>query len=913
MVGRRAHQGRYRRILLLGLTLVAACLAWLLGTHSVGRAISGGDPYTVPVVVSTNPNPNIVETTLTAEPATVDIGNGVMAHAMTFNGAIPGPTFKLKVGDTVIVHFQNHLSFATGIHWHGIELANEMDGTPYTQQQVPTGGSFVYKFTVTRPGIFWYHPHHESSTDQVFAGMYGEIIVADPNEAKLQASGTLPPADQTKPIVLSDTTVCKAAGTNDTATYDPSLPWVGGGALPAQAPPVPKTLCEAPTAIDQLGNPSPSYAAGDIPAIQQNNGGRTNEGQTVLTNGKNVGGRAGSPSAPGALAPGASTLDVRPGQGLRLEMVNASALRYFRLHLTTNAGVDVPLVRVGGEGGLLDSAVVEGNPQPVPPGTFDTGYFQGEILLPPGSRANVVAAIPASATGVLTMWTEDYSRTGMGFSDIPTVPVMHLNVTGSPVVPAYSISDGTPLRAATGDPVPVLGPATGALLNPAGFSPAKLGSANQDIQFTQMGGNTIGINGVIGVHAPPNYETAAHLGSTRYAKVGDTLELTTTNATGAHHPFHLHGFSIQPLDLTKTGSPTFTWPYHEFRDNVDIPPGYTLRFRVKITDRPLSDGTTPGGAYGRWLFHCHIFFHAELGMISELVVVAPSGKERPDMNVNSTSVQVNAGQTATVKGTFFDGDGEAVTLSSSVGTMHDDGGGNYTWSFPTGAAPSQWVYLTATSASGLKSQLPFFLNVVDLGPPTLVLPGTKTAQSGSQLKFGIAARDPDPLDVLTLGAFGLPSGLKFKDNHNRTGTVSGKITARPGRYTVTFTASDGKTTPAHGTVRIKITPAELAALVGRQLRLSNGAIKVGCRVLRRAIRTCKATVLVGRKTVGSASARRTRRGSTTLTLTVKLNAATRRAIAHARHGVVVTIHLVVREFGSSTTFTADAQTKVVKH
>ena len=91
----------------------------------------------------------------------------------------------------------------------------------------------------------------------------------------------------------------------------------------------------------------------------------------------------------------------------------------------------------------------------------------------------MVAAIPSSATGVLTMWTEDYQRTGNGYSDIPTVPVMHLNVTGTPVVPAYSISARTPLRAATGDPVPVLGPPTATFADPTTFSPPKPGMASQ--------------------------------------------------------------------------------------------------------------------------------------------------------------------------------------------------------------------------------------------------------------------------------------------------------------------------------------------------------------------------------------------------------------------------------------------------
>ena len=140
--------------------------------------------------------------------------------------------------------------------------------------------------------------------------------------------------------------------------------------------------------------------------------------------------RAGSPTAPGAPAPGARVLNVQAGQGLRLQLVNAATTRFFRLRLTTSTGAMAPLVRVGGEGGLLDQARIEGTILPPAPGTLDFGFDFGEILLPPGSRADVVAAIPPGATGTLTLWTSDFSRTGQGFASIPTVPVMHLNVTG---------------------------------------------------------------------------------------------------------------------------------------------------------------------------------------------------------------------------------------------------------------------------------------------------------------------------------------------------------------------------------------------------------------------------------------------------------------------------------------------------
>ena len=129
----------------------------------------------------------------------------------------------------MIVHFENDLEEESGIHWHGIELANASDGTPLVQNQVEPGDTFLYKFEVTRPGIYWYHPHHHASTNQVFKGLYGTIIITDPNEAALQASGVLPSQANTKTLALSDITVCKAPGSNDAATFDPTLPHVSGG------------------------------------------------------------------------------------------------------------------------------------------------------------------------------------------------------------------------------------------------------------------------------------------------------------------------------------------------------------------------------------------------------------------------------------------------------------------------------------------------------------------------------------------------------------------------------------------------------------------------------------------------------------------------------------------------------------
>lgn len=690
---------------------------------------TGIGPYVVPLPTDTDPAPGVLETTIIASHAMVDIGGSVTAHAETFNGAIPGPALLLNVNDTAIVRLVNDLGHPVGIHWHGIELASAADGTEVTQEGVaarfptppappaPPGGTYLYKFTLPRPGIFWYHPHHHHSTNRVFKGMYGMIVVADPHEAALIASGVLPGPAGTKQLVLSDITVCKSPGSNDATTYpDPTtIPvpdrpeWLSGAT--SQGGPTPVGLCEIPPAGsaqgDHGGPAAASYAAGEIPSIVLP--GQTNEGQTVLTNGMVVGGRAGTPTAPGALSAGAAALDVQAGQGLRLQIANCATIRYFRLILTDALGTQIPLVRVGGEGGLLDNAVVEGGIS----GTFDTKYFPGEILLPAGSRADVVAAIPATATGPLTLWTRDYPRTGPNnpgsWARLPTVPVLHLNIVGTAPT-AYTIGAGTPLRAAIpGAAVETLGPPTATLLDPATFTPAEPGMANPDIQIT----TPPGINGVVGGFegfAP--YSSAPHIGSSRFAASGGILELTVTNSSQAHHPFHLHGFSIQPLTLAGP-TETYTWPYREFRDNIDIPGQHTLTFRVHLADRPLKDGLTLGGALGRWLFHCHIFFHHHQGMISELVVTSADGSEKPHVDVGGTWVYTPLGGIATRAGTYHHPDGDPVALTASAGSVTDLGGGKWAWSLDTTGMPAQtqYVYITGADPGGRRDQTVFRLKV----------------------------------------------------------------------------------------------------------------------------------------------------------------------------------------------------------
>lgn len=142
-------------------------------------------PYVMPDVLGvealedTNPDPNIVEVTLTAGRTTASYKPGASTSVFAYNGLLPGPLLKAKVGDEVIVHFKNDLSEPTTIHWHGLRISDQMDGAPRVHDPVKPGEEFTYRFKLPDAGSYWYHPHM-NAPEQVEKGLYAPIVVFDP-------------------------------------------------------------------------------------------------------------------------------------------------------------------------------------------------------------------------------------------------------------------------------------------------------------------------------------------------------------------------------------------------------------------------------------------------------------------------------------------------------------------------------------------------------------------------------------------------------------------------------------------------------------------------------------------------------------------------------------------------------------
>jgi FtsP/CotA-like multicopper oxidase with cupredoxin domain len=108
---------------------------------------------------------------------------GRQASALSYNGGLPGPTLRLRPGDRLRVRLVNRLAQATNLHVHGLHVSPERNGdNPFVT--VEPGSTFDYDYRLAHDhpsGMFWYHPHHHGMVaDQIFGGLYGAIIVDEP-------------------------------------------------------------------------------------------------------------------------------------------------------------------------------------------------------------------------------------------------------------------------------------------------------------------------------------------------------------------------------------------------------------------------------------------------------------------------------------------------------------------------------------------------------------------------------------------------------------------------------------------------------------------------------------------------------------------------------------------------------------
>lgn len=86
--------------------------------------------------------------------------------------------------------------------------------------------------------------------------------------------------------------------------------------------------------------------------------------------------------------------------------------------------------------------------------------------------------------------------------------------------------------------------------------------------------------------------------------IGTTEIWEVENLVAMDHPFHLHGFRFQLLDRNGVPEQAPRW-----EDTIDVPPHESARIVVRFDDFA-----------GRWMFHCHILEHEDMGMMGVLLL-----------------------------------------------------------------------------------------------------------------------------------------------------------------------------------------------------------------------------------------------------------------------------------------------------
>jgi FtsP/CotA-like multicopper oxidase with cupredoxin domain len=125
-----------------------------------------------------------VALTLTARRQRFTLASGQPFEGYTLNGTSPGPQIQARQRDLVQVTLINQdVSDGVALHWHGVDVPNAEDGVAgVTQDAVPPGGRYVYRFVVEDAGTYWYHSH-QVSHEQVKGGLFGTLVVQPPERA----------------------------------------------------------------------------------------------------------------------------------------------------------------------------------------------------------------------------------------------------------------------------------------------------------------------------------------------------------------------------------------------------------------------------------------------------------------------------------------------------------------------------------------------------------------------------------------------------------------------------------------------------------------------------------------------------------------------------------------------------------
>jgi FtsP/CotA-like multicopper oxidase with cupredoxin domain len=548
-----------RRRFVQGLAAGALVLA-----HGRGRALAGGPAPTE----LTGPDFH-----LTIDELPVNY-TGAARRAVAVNGQVPAPLLRMRQGDTVTIRVTNNLRERSSIHWHGFILPADMDGVPgLSFDGIAPKSTFTYRFKVNQSGTYWYHSH---SRFQEQVGLYGPIVVE-------RRAGERHAADREHTLLLSDWT-----------DHDPEHIYA---TLKRQSD---YYNFGKRTVADFLADVRDKGFAATVDERQMWGAMRMNP-----TDLADVTGYAYTYLMNGNTPAANCTFEFKPGERVRLRIINGSSMSFFdlripglKLTVVATDGQDVEPITVDelriGTAEVYDVIVTPGDAAyTVFAQSMDRSGFARGTLAP---RAGMTAEVPALDTrAILTMADMGMNHAGMDHSqmDHSAMPkVSHAPAEAGPIVDMRADMPNTSLN----DPGIGLRDNGRRVLTYADLStiggPIDQRRAAREIELHLTGH----MERYIWSFNGQKFSDAQPLRFTH----NERLRIVLVNDTMMTHPIHLHGMWSEIVDAHGA--------FAVRKHTVSVQPGQRLAYEVTAD------------ALGSWAYHCHLLYHMEAGMFREVVV-----------------------------------------------------------------------------------------------------------------------------------------------------------------------------------------------------------------------------------------------------------------------------------------------------
>ncbi len=509
---------------------------------------------------------------------------GRTGHAITVNGTLPAPLIRLREGQHARLTVTNTLDEDTSIHWHGVLLPFQMDGVPGVSfPGIRPRETFVYEFPVRQAGTFWYHSH---SGLQEAMGHYGPIII-DPATPDPVAY------DREHVLILSDwsflhpheilrrlkaspgyfnqqrTTVAGLLSGEDRMSAEERRMWAGMRMDPRDI-------------LDVSGSTYTYLVNGHGPA----------ENWTGL---------------------------FRPGERVRLRIINASAMTIFNVRIP---GLPMTIVQADGE-----------NVRPVETDEFQISIAEtyDVIVQPTEDRAFTIVAeaMDRSGMGRATL----APRLGMSadvppLREIPNLTMRDMGMDMGSMAGMSGMDHGgmdhgsggmnmrdptlAPPNMAVGVGVQTISPMPENRLSerPTGLETVD----HRVLVYTDLvaltpNRDTRAPSRTMQIHLTGNMERfmwgfdgrrfSELVEPIRFAR-NERVRVTLINDTMMSHPIHLHGHFFELVNGHLGHQP--------LKHTVNVAPGGRVSFDL-TADNP-----------GDWAFHCHMLMHMHAGMFNVVTV-----------------------------------------------------------------------------------------------------------------------------------------------------------------------------------------------------------------------------------------------------------------------------------------------------